>query len=228
MHVYAITNTVNGKLYVGQHVGEHLDKYLRRTVWEALSTSRRSKPALFQAIRKYGSAAFVIRSLVKPADKSQMDEMEKFFIRTLESQNREIGYNISAGGQGLFNPPVRVRQRMSDTAKQISKRLQAEGRGLFGRSPEQVVQDARKGGNTPSTLRGRSGGSASVWRRLQAENRGFFGMTREQRIANVDLIASSLGGQRGGRVGGPIANHNRWHVNRGIVNQCCELCKAAA
>lgn len=29
MHVYVITNTVNGKMYVGQHLGPNLQRYFR-------------------------------------------------------------------------------------------------------------------------------------------------------------------------------------------------------
>jgi hypothetical protein len=31
-------------------------------------------------------------------------------------------------------------------------------------------------------------------------------------------------GRIGGRKGAPIANHNRWHVNRNIQNSECKLC----
>jgi len=99
MHIYAVTNTANGKIYIGQHSGDDLPVYLARNIRAALP-GRGNKLFLYRAIRKYGAEAFVIRSLVCPCDKEQMDMMEKFFIRTLETQNDSIGYNITAGGGG--------------------------------------------------------------------------------------------------------------------------------
>jgi len=107
MYVYCITNNINGKIYVGQHVGDDLQAYLEYNLRMALRLSAlRHKPILYRAMQKYGPDAFVIKSLVSPIDKNQMDKLETFFIRTFETQNPEIGYNISPGGGmgGLFTP----------------------------------------------------------------------------------------------------------------------------
>lgn len=101
MNVYAITNTANGKIYIGQTC-QNLDRYLRSDVTRALLHGKDRKPHLYNAIRKYGAEAFVIRLLVKALDKEQADKLEQFFIRTLETQNKEIGYNIASGGGGSF------------------------------------------------------------------------------------------------------------------------------
>ncbi len=99
MHIYAITNTVNSKIYVGQHAKDDLKAYLAHNIRAAMA-GRGNKLFLYRAIRKYGPDAFVIKSLVCPYDKQQMDALEIFFIRTLETQNELIGYNITAGGGG--------------------------------------------------------------------------------------------------------------------------------
>jgi group I intron endonuclease len=99
MHIYKITNSVNGKIYIGKHVGENLCKYLREKVCHA-ALGYNHNPHLFSAIRKYGSENFVIESLVRPINGEQMDDLEKFFIRTEDSQNPDVGYNIAAGGEG--------------------------------------------------------------------------------------------------------------------------------
>lgn len=107
MYVYAITNTVNGKVYIGQHSGDDLQKYLDYNTHAAfLPSAVAHKPALYRAIRKYGPESFEIKSLVVPVDKDQMDALETFFIRVLDAQIPEIGYNISPGGGmgGLFTP----------------------------------------------------------------------------------------------------------------------------
>jgi len=101
MRIYAITNTVNSKIYIGQTC-QNLDRYLRSDVTRALLNGEDRKPHLYNAIRKYGESAFVVKLLVEAFDKEQADKMEQFFIRTLETQNKEIGYNIAAGGSGSF------------------------------------------------------------------------------------------------------------------------------
>ena len=100
MHVYAITNSVNGKIYVGQHCHDDLQAYLRHNIRHALANAR-TKTRLYNAIRKYGTDAFSIRSLISNIESlSQLNALEIFFIRTLETQDDEIGYNITAGGGG--------------------------------------------------------------------------------------------------------------------------------
>lgn len=101
MFVYAISNNVNGKIYIGQHSGSCLKRYLRSNITEALR-GKKGKAHLYAAIRKYGAGAFSIQAIVTPLDKEQMDKLEVFFIRSLESMNPEIGYNLTAGGGGML------------------------------------------------------------------------------------------------------------------------------
>jgi group I intron endonuclease len=99
MHIYVVTNLKNDKIYIGQHSGDDLQAYLAHNIRAALA-GRGNKLFLYRAIRKYGADAFVIHSLAHPIDKEQMDKMEIFFIKTLETQDDSIGYNITAGGGG--------------------------------------------------------------------------------------------------------------------------------
>jgi group I intron endonuclease len=101
MHIYVVTNLKNDKIYIGQHSGDDLQAYLRLQCLRAFSERRsKDKPLLYRAIRKHGAEAFVVASLVCPCDKQQMNELEKFFIRTLDARDPEIGYNLTEGGTG--------------------------------------------------------------------------------------------------------------------------------
>jgi hypothetical protein len=100
LYVYALTNRVNGKVYIGIHEGE-LAEYLVLNCGRALGKARAGdKPHLYRAIRKHGRESFGIRSLVNAIDREQAGSLEKFFIRTLETRNPEIGYNLAEGGTG--------------------------------------------------------------------------------------------------------------------------------
>jgi group I intron endonuclease len=104
MHVYAITNLVNGKVYIGQHAGDDLQGYFRMNLRYAQSNATH-KPYLYSAMRKHGVASFVCTSLVRPIDKAQMDALEVFFIRSTGSRNPAIGYNLTDGGDGVKSGP---------------------------------------------------------------------------------------------------------------------------
>jgi group I intron endonuclease len=107
--VYKITNSVNGKLYIGQSKSPH-------TRW-----GRHKKDALTQnwllsrAIRKHGVSAFSMEILHWCETKEDANELEQFLIA--ECYTQVTGYNILPGGDGIL-PGT----KFSDSHKQnISK-----------------------------------------------------------------------------------------------------------
>lgn len=101
MQVYVINNLANGKLYIGQHRGKDLQKYLKQKVADALGF-RQKFSRLFNAIRKHGADNFTIGCIHKCVDKAEMDSAEKAYIKLFGTQDPELGYNITAGGEGSF------------------------------------------------------------------------------------------------------------------------------
>jgi group I intron endonuclease len=98
MFVYLITNTINGKQYVGQHSGKDLQKYWRRNIVWALH-NQGQKLCLYAAIRKYGPDAFEIKPLVIVGTKNDMDYYERGMIKALNTKSPN-GYNLTDGGEG--------------------------------------------------------------------------------------------------------------------------------
>jgi group I intron endonuclease len=111
MLVYLVTNKINGKKYVGQHVGDDLQRYWRRKTCEA---KRRKHQALFSAILKYGKENFKIEPLVIVGTKQDMDFYERQFILKLRTKAPE-GYNLTDGGGGSLgrSPSFELRKRIS-------------------------------------------------------------------------------------------------------------------
>ena len=99
MHIYKITNLLDGKFYVGKTVNSDLSAYFEDKRWRAMN-GHHDNPRLFNAMRKHGLENFVVESLVQTSDVEQLAKMEIFFIRTFGSQVHEVGYNVSAGGDG--------------------------------------------------------------------------------------------------------------------------------
>lgn len=91
--IYKTTNTVNGKIYVGQHKTKRIeDGYLG------------SGKLIRKAIEKYGVESFSREILEICDSKESADKAEEKWIAELDSTNPEIGYNITShawGGQPL-------------------------------------------------------------------------------------------------------------------------------
>jgi group I intron endonuclease len=130
MFVYLITNNINGKKYVGQHIGNDLQKYFERTVWLA-NAGYQGKRLLYRAIRKYGSSNFFIKPLVIVGTKWEMDLYESGMIKALDTRDPKKGYNLTAGGDGTvgFRPDAETRAKMSKA--RIGKQMSEENRLKF-------------------------------------------------------------------------------------------------
>lgn len=134
MTIYKITNTVNGKVYVGQTV----QKLRMRWALHKHQSLNRNRP-LYRAMRKYGISKFIIEELeVFPTgtNKERFDVREVFWIKELNSMAPN-GYNLTSGGNGKFFLSKETKARISQSKVGIP------------RSPETVEKMRRAAlGNT--------------------------------------------------------------------------------
>jgi group I intron endonuclease len=94
-YVYKTTNIVNGKIYVGKHhSNRHNATYLG------------SGKLLWIALKKYGRNNFIQEVLEYCDTEKEVFEREKYWIKQLNSQNRDIGYNLSDGGESGWNSEI--------------------------------------------------------------------------------------------------------------------------
>lgn len=143
--IYKITNTINGKIYIGQTRSHRLNHnkyrpfgYLGRFkdhIHEAFSSKQKQSKCLNSSIRKYGPDSFTC-DLIHTCEVSELNEQEEQFIIEYNSKYPN-GYNLTDGGKGFTDvrgdfiwridePPPRVLkpQPKSDYTKQlISERL---------------------------------------------------------------------------------------------------------
>lgn len=105
--IYKITNTLNGKIYVGQ---------TRRTLEMRLAEHRynknKGKSAIDEAIVKYGWEGNFTAEVIETCPVEQLNEREMFWIAELKSKAPN-GYNLTDGGEGLMNPSDETRAKMS-------------------------------------------------------------------------------------------------------------------
>ena len=97
MIIYLITNRENGKCYVGKTA---LSAQRR---WKAHCSKAKgsANTRLHRAIRKYGTDAFVIQEICVAVNALHLDFLERYFIGEFNSMNRECGYNMTPGGDGV-------------------------------------------------------------------------------------------------------------------------------
>jgi group I intron endonuclease len=121
--IYLITDTVNGKKYIGQTV-----KGLSKRWKTHLQAVRRgSKNAIHKAIRKYGAESFTIEVIAETLEPF-LDDLEVFFIR-LHNTFSKWGYNLTEGGggvRGTRSEEFRERCRLNMTGKSPSAETKAK------------------------------------------------------------------------------------------------------
>lgn len=165
--IYKVTNTVNGKIYIGK-TSETVEKRWNRHVWFAT----KGRDIYFSnAIRKYDEDAFIIEVIAEAETDEWSSYLERMWILLLESANRKIGYNSTYGGEGFAtgdkNPnrlnPRRGKQIWNfgkslspEIREKISKSLMGKGAGennpFYGKShtPEMIrfFSESQKGKKT--------------------------------------------------------------------------------
>lgn len=104
MYIYKTTNLLNDKIYIGQTSKDLNTDYLG------------SGKIIIRAIKKYGKHNFKREVLEECDSKEQMNNREKYWIQHFDSINKNIGYNVSTGGEG-GNLGDEVNKRISESLK---------------------------------------------------------------------------------------------------------------
>jgi len=112
-YIYLIHNIKNNKVYVGKT--DDINRRWREHCSIANSTNKSPKYLIGRAIAKYGVDNFVISTIQNFDSENVCLEAEKYWIKFFDSQNRDLGYNITEGGSGVggWHPSIETRQKMS-------------------------------------------------------------------------------------------------------------------
>jgi group I intron endonuclease len=98
-YIYKITNQINEKIYIGKTL--NIQKR-----WNSHKTAaRQQKPNdfsyLHRAMTKYGFDNFTIEEIESYDTEQEALSQETYYISHLQSNNRDIGYNLTIGGDGV-------------------------------------------------------------------------------------------------------------------------------
>ena len=100
--IYKVTNTVNGKLYIGQ-TSRTIEVRWREHIHDAIKRNNKSSFIFHKAIKKYGPNAFEIEQ-IEECDSSMLDERERYWIKYYDTYNN--GYNADFGGRSNRGHPI--------------------------------------------------------------------------------------------------------------------------
>lgn len=112
-YVYITTNNANGKKYIGQKkscVFLH-EKYLG------------SGKYLRNAIKHYGKENFTVELLDECDSKEQLDDRERYWIKSFNAVCSDTFYNIASGGEGAnfaISATTRLKMSKSHTGIKLS------------------------------------------------------------------------------------------------------------
>lgn len=125
--VYCITNSCNGKMYVGVTCGT-----LAKRWWtHQRDSAKGSSVPLHRAIRKYGPSVFSLEELFEYPSRDEALEAEKYLIAILGLRSSG-GYNASDGGEGgsamrgrTHSPETRARMSAAQRVRVLSDAAKA-------------------------------------------------------------------------------------------------------
>ena len=109
MIIYKITNTVNGKLYIGQTI-QKLEKRMYNHF------NYKGKTAISKAINKYGKENFTYEVIDTAETREELDEKEIYWIKHYNSLVPN-GYNLEHGGNKNKVINEETRKKLSEVNK---------------------------------------------------------------------------------------------------------------
>ena len=112
--IYKATNTINGKVYIGQTVCDFHKRQIKH-----FSKANAEKPSMHfhKALKKYGKDVFIWEIIEQCQSKQELDDMEFHYIKQYDSFKN--GYNMTLGGEGTIGRvcDASVRLKISNSKK---------------------------------------------------------------------------------------------------------------
>ena len=171
MHIYKITNTVNGKVYIGQTI----QKNPKMRWYDHCSRTRNGRRShLYNSMRFYGREKFIWEVIDSANNLDELNDKEHYWL----SEYRKITevYNVREAGGNKSHSPESI-DRMKESQRQAHARRRVNGTDTWTR---------RDGGAMKGKTHPRKG-SSGLWnmpakakeklRQIQLERSGTRGKT---------------------------------------------------
>ncbi len=115
MIIYKVKNKITGKVYIGKTIkgfstrkNQHINDALRGSTY-----------IFHNALRGYGKDKFEWEILRVVFTHTKLNELEKNYIAEYKSNDKNFGYNMTAGGEGSagYCPTEETRKKVSESLK---------------------------------------------------------------------------------------------------------------
>jgi len=175
MFVYVIVCDESLKIYIGQHKGVDLQKYLHQKISHALHHESKGS-ALYNAMRAHPSESWSIWPLVSGIEsREELNELERHYIRVLKARCKDVGYNICRGGEGFTGAHTKKSKSkisktltghlvLPETRKKIGDGNRGKSRSEDFRARCSKRGKARAGHFSTEQIRAMSQGTAKSWK----------------------------------------------------------------
>lgn len=98
--IYKITNLINNKIYIGLTKYTNLERFKEHI--KAMNQKGNENYYLYNTFRKYNIENFKSEVIIEGNYNIKLlSELEKHYIRLHNSNDRNIGYNLTNGGDGI-------------------------------------------------------------------------------------------------------------------------------
>ena len=131
-YIYKTTNTLNGKIYIGQ----------TKKSKEKTSNYIGSGKLLIEAIKEYGKQSFIkeIIEEIENQDPVYIDSRESYWISYYNSRDPLIGYNITKGGSGWSSFGIKRAEETKNKQSEIRKGVSPWNKGIKNPYTEEQIQ----------------------------------------------------------------------------------------
>jgi group I intron endonuclease len=142
--IYKATNTVTGKIYIGQTWG-----LLSKRIWRHIHSD--GCCYFHNTLLKYGPDKFVWEILQKEDTQEKLDEGENRLIKLCRSNEKKYGYNLREGGScGKFTARSKEKMRISALryfkSEEARKKQSAVQKKRYSKFEERVKHSRAHGG----------------------------------------------------------------------------------
>ena len=125
-YIYKITNLLNNKIYIGQVYNKSIkDRFIRH----CKSAKPDAKCYLARAIYKYGKENFSVEQVEECYSVNELNMREKYWIKYYNSTDKDLGYNLTDGGEGGNTYLCKSSKEMSTIKSKISKANSGKNNG---------------------------------------------------------------------------------------------------